>query len=127
MDGEDHQTPGLATLLGRIGRTGLGALRNRAELLSVEWQEEKARLSNLLILSVGLMFLSVLTLGLVLATIILLVPAAYRAWAMGGLAVLCGAGALLAWLSIKKLLQKEPFSESLEQVRKDSLWQETTE
>jgi uncharacterized membrane protein YqjE len=127
MDGEDHQAPGLATLLGRIGRTGLGALRSRAELLSVEWQEEKARLSNLLMLSVGLMFLSVLTLGLVLATVILLIPAAYRAWVMGGLAVLCGAGALLAWISIKKLLQKEPFSESIEQVRKDSLWQKTTE
>lgn len=127
MGDDDHQAPGLATLLGRLGRTSIGALRNRAELLSVEWQEEKVRLSRLLILSLGLMFLGVLTVGLVTATIIALVPGEYRVWVLAGFSVLFGVASLLVWLSIRKLLQKEPFEESINQARKDTEWLETTE
>jgi uncharacterized membrane protein YqjE len=72
MGEDNNQAPGLATLLQRVGRTSLGALRNRAELLAVEWQEEKARLAQLLIWSLGLLVLALMALGLITATIIVL-------------------------------------------------------
>jgi uncharacterized membrane protein YqjE len=116
----DDKSPGLGHLLGRIGRTTLGIVRNRAELLAVEWQEEKERLSRLLILSVGMTFLGVLAVGLITAFIIALIPADYRVWALGGFALVYLAACVWAWFGIRALLNKEPFAESIEQVRKDT-------
>jgi len=71
---DNNHTTGLGTLASRIGKTTLGALENRGELLAVEWQQEKARLTQLLILSIGLMFLGMLGALLLTATIIFLFP-----------------------------------------------------
>jgi len=120
MEEDNHQPPGLTTLLGRLGRTGLGVLRNRAELLSVEWQEEKARLSRLLILALGMMLLGVMAIGLLIATIVVLLPADYRVYALGGFTLLLAGACAWAWICIKGELKKTPFEESIEQVRKDA-------
>lgn len=126
--GEDsNHAPGLAALLQRVGRTGLGALRNRAELLAVEWQEEKARLAQLLVWSLALLVLAFVAIGLVTATIIVLVPEDYRVWSLVGFALLYVGGAFAALMKLKALLKREPFCESIEQVRKDAAWLETTE
>ncbi len=121
MTDDDHyQAPSLATLLRRIGSTSLGILRNRAELLSVELEEEKARRERLLILSLVMMSLGVLAICLATATVIMLVPVEYRVYTLGGFAVLYGAGCLWAWIGIKGLLKKQPFAESIDQLRKDA-------
>jgi uncharacterized membrane protein YqjE len=93
----------------------------------VEWQEEKERLSNLLVLSLGLAFLAILTIGLVIGTLVVILPAEYRVYALGGSAVLCGGGGAWAWIKVKSLLKKTPFAESIDQVRKDTHWLERTE
>jgi uncharacterized membrane protein YqjE len=120
----DH-FPGIFAQLRKLGRTGLGALQNRGELLSVEWREENARLSELLVWAFGLAFLAMTGLLLLTATVILLFPAEYRIYAFAGFAVLYLAGAFVAWLNVKALLKHEPFAESLTQIRKDSVWLES--
>ena len=119
MEENNNHSPGLRTLARRLGRTALGALENRGELLAVEWQEEKGRLIQLLILTVGLMFLALMGLMLLTATIIFLFPENLRLFVAAGFTVLYLAGAGVVFFLLKGLLQKEPFAESLNQIRKD--------
>jgi uncharacterized membrane protein YqjE len=117
VDTNNH--PGLAALAEKVLGTGLGALRNRGELLLVEWQEEKARLTELLVLAVCLIFLAVMAMMLLTATIIFLFPQAVRVWVAAGFTVLYLGGAAWAVFGIKSLVKREPFSETLNQVKKD--------
>jgi uncharacterized membrane protein YqjE len=116
-----HSTPGLSGLLTKFARTGLGALQNRGELLSVEWQEEKARLTELMVWAVVAAFLGMLGLGMLTAFIIFLFPSDLRIYALAGFAVLYLTGAIVAWVNVRGLLTKhEPFAESIAQIRKDA-------
>jgi uncharacterized membrane protein YqjE len=125
MADNNHHFPGFTGLLRKLGRTGLGALQNRGELVSVEWREENARLTEILIWAFGLAFFAMAGLLLLTATIILLIPPEFRIYAFAGFTVLYLAGALAAWFNIKTLLKHEPFAESLTQLRKDSVWLES--
>jgi uncharacterized membrane protein YqjE len=121
MAGNDHQTPGFASLASRLGRTGLGALQNRGELFAVEWQEEKARLAELLIWCAGVIFFSSMALILLTGTVIFLLPEALRIYAAVGFILLYLVGVVVAVVTIRGLLKHEPFAESIEQVKKDGL------
>ena len=121
---EDH-APGVVPLLRKIAGTGLGALKNRTELLLVELQEEKERLIAAFVWSAALMFFAFMGLLLLTATIIFLFPEAYRLWAAAGFTVLYLAGAVASVFIIKSMLKHVPFAESIEQVRKDGEWLET--
>jgi len=116
---EDNNHPGAATLTRRILASGLGALKNRGELLQVEWQQEKARLTELLVLSVALLFLGIMAMMLLTATIIFLFPEDVRKYIALGFTVLYLGGAVWAVMTIRSLVKKEPFSETIEQVKKD--------
>jgi uncharacterized membrane protein YqjE len=122
MDDNNHQGPGLGTLVSKIARTGLGALQNRGELLSVEWQEEKARMMELLIWVVGFLFLGIMGTMMLTGFIILLFREDLRLYAAAGFALLYLAGAVAAWMSFTSLLKHEPFTESISQVKKDASW-----
>jgi uncharacterized membrane protein YqjE len=122
MEGEGHREPGITTLLGRLLRTGLGAAQNRFELLSVEWQEERLRLAQLLGWTMGLVFLGMMGMALVTAAVIFLCAQPYRVYAVWIFAALYLAGALLAWRKVRTLLKREPFEETLDQARKDREW-----
>jgi uncharacterized membrane protein YqjE len=115
---ENHE-PSLASLARKTLTTGLGAVENRAELLMVEVQEEKSRLINLIVIGIGALFLAMMTMLLLTGTIIFLVPEPYRLYAAIGFFVLYLAGTIGAILSVKGLLKKIPFEESLNQIRKD--------
>ena len=116
---EDNNHPGAGTLTRRILASGLGALKNRGELLQVEWQQEKARLTELLVLSVALLFLGIMAMMLLTATIIFLFPEDVRKYIALGFTVLYLGGAVWAVMTIRSLVKKEPFSETIEQVKKD--------
>lgn len=118
----DSNGPALGDLMGRLGRTGLSLLHNRAELLTVEWQEEKARLFDALVRAIGLLFLGLMAVLMLTATIILLVPAEYRIYAAAGFALIYAIAAVAVWASLKSRLKEEPFTESREQVKKDVIW-----
>lgn len=125
MSGNNNHFPGFISRLQDIGRTGLGALQNRGELFAVEWREENARLTELLIWAFSLAFLAMGGVLLLTITIILLFPAELRTYVFGGFTALYFIGALIAWMNVKTLLKHEPFEESLSQIRKDSVWLES--
>lgn len=116
----DEQIP----TLGRLGRrtlsTCLGALQNRAELLVVEFAEEKDRALKLVICGALGLFLAMMTIMLATATIIFLFPEQYRIYAALGFAVLYLAGTVAAVFIIRGLLRQAPFAESLNQLKKDA-------
>jgi uncharacterized membrane protein YqjE len=121
MTGNNHEPPGFADLVSRIGRTGLGALHNRGELFAVEWQEEKARLTELMIWCFAVLFFGTMALILLTGVIIFLLPEEYRVFAAAGFTLCYLIGAVVAVVTVRGLLKHEPFAESIEQVKKDSL------
>jgi len=116
---ENNHRTGLGTLGRRLGKTALGVLENRGELLSVEWQQEKARLTQLLLLSIGLMFGAILGTILLTATVIFLFPQGAWVFVAAGFTLLYLGGAGFALFTLRSLLKKEPFSETLRQLKKD--------
>jgi uncharacterized membrane protein YqjE len=125
MDGDNHGSHGLAGLLGRIGRLALGGVQTRIELLAVEWQEERLRFAGLLFRALALLFLGVMGALLLTATVIFLFPERSRVYVAAVLGVLYLCGALIAWLSLKSSLHREPFAASVDQMKKDRLWLES--
>jgi len=120
--------PGLLDQAKQFVSTGLSALQNRGELFLLELEEEKTHVMELLIWAMavgllGLMFLIVFT-GL----IIYLFPPPLRLWAMAGFCVLYGAGALVALFNLKLILKTgaPPFAGSLNEMKKDREWLESS-
>lgn len=120
MPENGYDSPRLGDLIASFARTGLGTLQNRGELLQVEWQEEKARMLEVLVLAALGAFLGVLGIGMLTALIIFLVPKEFRLYGLAAFAILYLAGAVIAWNNLKTLLRREPFPESVAQVRKDA-------
>jgi Predicted membrane protein len=118
----NKKPPGITTLVGRLARTGVGALENRLELFALEWQEERIRLTELAIWGMALLFLSNLGVLLLTATIIFLFREEFRLYVAGAFAVLYLIGAVVAWFGLKSQLKQEPFAESIGQVKKDREW-----
>jgi len=116
----EYQLPTLGRLAKRITATVLGALHNRAELFTVEFEEENNRLLKVLMLGVGALFLAEMAVLLLTGTIIFLMPEQYRVYAAAGFALLYLVGAAGTVLAIKKLTKTSPFAESLKQLKKDS-------
>ena|SRR2546426_9258784 len=110
---------GIVESLGGILRTSLAVLRNRAELFVVELQEERYRLTELLALLGVALALGLMVLLLLTGVVIFLFPGEYRIWAAFGLALLYGLGIIGLARQIRNLLANEPFSESVNQMKKD--------
>ncbi|HVV72254.1 MAG TPA: phage holin family protein [Verrucomicrobiae bacterium] len=119
---DNHHSPGLTTLLGRLARTGLGALRNRVELLAVEWAEERLRMMQVLSWAVGFILAGGLAALLLTATIIFLFHEELRIYVAAGFTVLYALCALGAWVRLRMLLKQEPFAETVDQANKDRAW-----
>jgi uncharacterized membrane protein YqjE len=116
----EDQIPTLGRLARRTLSTFLGALQNRAELLAVEFEEEHDRMLKLVFFGVGALFLAMLTIILVTATIIFSVPEEYRVYTALAFAVLYLVGTVAAIFAVKGLLKKTPFADSLDQFKKDA-------
>jgi uncharacterized membrane protein YqjE len=121
----NHKRSGLGVLAGQLGRTALWGINTRVELLAVEWQEERLRLRDLLVWSIALLFLGIVGALLLTAAIIFLFPEGTRVYVTAALAVLYLFGALGVWLGIKSDLKRQPFTETIEQVKKDRVWLES--
>jgi uncharacterized membrane protein YqjE len=121
----NHDTPGLATLVGRVGHVALKGVQTRVELLAVEWQEERLRLMDLMLYAIGLLLCSMLGVLFLTVTIIFLFPASARLYVTAGFAVLYVLAAIGAGLRLRGILNRQPFAESIDQFRKDRLWLES--
>jgi uncharacterized membrane protein YqjE len=122
MAEDHHQAPGLVTLAQKLVATGLGAVRNRAELLAVELQQERERLVEVLIMTAVLVFLAMMVVGLATGIIISLCPQSARLYVAGGLTLLYLGGAIWAGLTLRTLLKRSSFAETLNQFKKDREW-----
>jgi uncharacterized membrane protein YqjE len=127
MGPDNSHPPGFGKLVQKIGRTGLGLLHNRGELLMVELQEEKGRAILLLVAAIALSFLGILAILLVTGTIIFLVSEGARLYVAGAFAVLYAGGAVFAYFNIKSLLKRAPFGQTLTELKKDRIWFESLE
>ncbi len=116
----DYQLPTLGRLARRTAATIVGALQNRAELFAVEFEEENDRLLKMVLFGVGALFFLGMGILLLTGTIIFLVPEQYRVYAAGGFALLYLGGGVAAALTVKSLVKKTPFTESLKQLKKDA-------
>jgi uncharacterized membrane protein YqjE len=112
--------PTLGRLARRTVSTLVGALQNRAELFAVEFEEENDRVLKMVICGVGALFFLGLAVLLLTATVIFLFPESCRVYAAAGFFVLYAGGGVTAAFTVKKLVKKAPFAESLNQLKKDA-------
>jgi len=121
----NQHSPGLLSVAGRLARTGVGAIQTRIELFAVEWQEERARLMGTVFWAATFILLGVLAVLLFTATIIFLFPQDARVYVAAGFAVLYLLGAIGAWVGLRRILDHQPFAESIDQAKKDRAWLES--
>lgn len=119
---ENHHPPGLSGVVSKLASTFLGTLRNRSELFALEWQEERARSMQFVMLALATVFLGMIGLVLLTGIIIFLCPENLRLYVAGGFALLYFLGAVGAFFALKSMLNQSPFSESLSQLNKDRQW-----
>jgi len=103
----------------KIGGIIAAVLQNRADLLSVELQEEKYRLVEVVILVGIALALGMMALFVFSGVIIFAVPEAYRLWVACGLGVIYLLGIVVLWSRIKKVLKEQAFPETIGQIKKD--------
>jgi len=117
-------SPGLFTSLRKLLDTGLGILQNRAELLVVEFQEEKDNAIGLTIWLMAALFFAIMTVIVLTVTIVLIFPEELRVYAAGGFALIYLIGAVWALLGLKTRLKNRPlpFSATLDEIKKDREW-----
>ena len=119
MADANQQPPGFITLVNRLLRTGVGAVQNRIELFAVEWQQERARLADLMVAGAVMVCLGILAILLFTITIILLFPPELRIYVTAGFAVVYSIAALIAFFSLRNQLKREPFADTIDQAKKD--------
>jgi uncharacterized membrane protein YqjE len=125
MADANHEPPGITHLVSRLLRTGVGAVQNRLELFAVEWQEERARLAEVMLMGAAVVFLGIMAALIITLTVIFLFPPDLRIYATAGFAVLYLIGAILALAILKAKLKREPFADTIDQAKKDRIWLES--
>src|SRR4051812_6927516 len=92
---------GLFSSLRKLLDTGLAALQNRAELLSVEFKEEKDQAMELGLWLCLVLFFAIMTVLVLTATIVLLFPEERRVYVAGALTLLYLIGAIWSLLGLR--------------------------
>ena len=111
---------GLFDSVKQMGDTLLSAASNRLELFTVELQEEKCRVIELLILAAAAVICGLMSLLMVTTTVIYLLPARYRWIALVALCIVYLIGTAIAWSAVKKRLNgPKPFSVTVEELKRD--------
>jgi uncharacterized membrane protein YqjE len=114
---------GLLGLLRKLALQVVSLLETRAELVVVEFREEKIRLVKLFIWLSSALFL--MAIGLVMLTLTVLFAVWHdpeaRLWALGVFTLLYIGGAAFGFSKIRKLLAEGelPFAETINQLKKD--------
>ena len=120
MDTPSPEPSGFTASLAELGDNLIGTLQERIELVSVELQEEKYRLLQLIIWISAAVFAGVMTLSFATLTIV------YLFWESARLGVLAGFtmfyGAALAWVVVllrRSLAQPRPFDSTIKTLQED--------
>jgi uncharacterized membrane protein YqjE len=94
--------------LARLGANFIALLHTRAELASVEIEEEALRYFSYLLLSLCALFALVLASLLAVLLVVVLFWDGYRIHALACLIVLFGGGGILLALKVRSLIQRKP-------------------
>jgi uncharacterized membrane protein YqjE len=110
---------GLVADVRGVASDAVRILRTRLELLTIEFQEEKARLIRLAFVASASLFFAFFGMLLALLWLVMALPEEYRLRALGllGLAFLAAAGACGWWLSHSN--GHAPFSASIRTLTRD--------
>lgn len=106
----------------RVANTVIYQLDLYRQLASVEWKEEKIRLTGMLFsLLLGFTFFFCLLLALSSIMLMLIWDTHYRHWGMFALVCFYGLGIWIAWYSFKKLAKRndQAFSDTREEIAED--------
>jgi uncharacterized membrane protein YqjE len=115
----EETSPGLFKSLRRLATTLVAVFQNRVELFAVEMHEERHRLVEVLVLAGGALVLATLAVLVFSAVLICLFAEPYRIYAALGVGVLYVLGAVGLAVRLKERLRTEPFTETLNQIKKD--------
>ena len=124
MNRIEQHSPGLFDSARRLLDNALGAFYNRVELLAVEFKEEKTNVVELFICVAATLFFAMMTVIVLTATVILLFREEWRIYAAGGFCLVYFIGAICSFLWLKSRLKQGglPFSESINELKKDREW-----
>jgi uncharacterized membrane protein YqjE len=117
----EHTSSGVLASLKRIAETGLLAVKNRVELFSIELREERARFFQALMWASIALFMAMMAIIVLTATIVLFSPPEIRLYVTAGFALCYLLGAAWAALNLRARLRLGgmPFSETVSQLEKD--------
>lgn len=121
---EFHENdPGLSQSLRQLLDRTLELVENRAELVAVEFQEERIRLIQTAMFLFGLMVCVGMLLLLLTLGVLFLFWDHGRWYAFGGLVVVYGVVGFFCWNRLSRLFKGHvAFSATLDQFRKDRQW-----
>jgi len=120
MESPKDKKPGLFASLKRLLKTVAAIAENRLELLLTEWQEERLRFFEVLLLVGIVLILALMTLMVMTLTIVVLCVINHRT----GLVIVLGLVYLLAtigayWRLRTRLKGWAPFAATLAEIKKD--------
>jgi uncharacterized membrane protein YqjE len=127
-ESEQNSGRGLLSQLRAIANTCLSTLQTRGEIFLLELEEEKTHVTELLIWAIAAGLLSLMFLGMLTVFIVMLFPEDLRVWAIGGFCLLYLLGAVLALLNLRSILKgaAPPFSATVNEIKKDRAWLESS-
>jgi len=117
----ETEPTGVLTSLRRVVQLIGTTLLNRVELFAVEFQEERYRLVELMLLVGGALVLGLLSLIIFSGVIVFAFASEYRIYVAAGLGLVYLASGIALGLRTRRLLREQPFNETVQQVKKD--WQ----
>jgi uncharacterized membrane protein YqjE len=120
MEEPEESTSGVLASLGRLLKTVLAFAQNRVELFIVEWQEERWRFFNALLLVGVVLILALMTLMAATTTIVVVCVKADRLDLVVALVLLYLVATIFSfWRLCNRLKKWEPFSATLAELKKD--------
>lgn len=124
MADTDQQPASVSASLRRLTNSFASTLQNRAELVSVELQEEKCWLVGTLLWAGASVAFGFLSLIVVTVTIVSLSPVSWRPYELVGFSLLYIIGFISAISGLKRLLRDRPLplSGTIAELKKDVEW-----
>ena len=113
--------PGLVDSLSRLGRTALGVLRTRLEILGTELEEERIHFARLALAVAGIAFCLQMAVLLFVAFLVVLLWESHRLATLGAAAAAFLIAGVVGMLVLKRRLARRPkmFASSLGELVKD--------
>ncbi len=124
MEENESRSSGMFDSLRRIGDSVLSLIHRRLELASLELQEEKYRLIDLLLRAAALVVLGILTLVTATALVVVIFWERSPVAALAIVTGLYALAALLVALSIRAKIKHSlpPLSDTIAELKKDRAW-----